>query len=1754
MYQSKYFQNDEHKKNATQQTEYKSKYFASGKNNGAKDTSETNIPTVPLITMTPEPTEKDGKTFLQKLGDILNFNSNMDTANSALAMGALFGNKDMVNKGVEMAQTAMDNQVSSGEEFRYSAERGAGGAAKNVEGFINALGYLGQQGTQAQAMQNASMYGMLGDLTGIDRYKGVSESMGKVAEELNTVGLQDTAKFGTKYQQNIQERYADADITKTGQFVGGVSEAVGGLLPSVAANAVAPGSGIVVSALSAGGNATQEALASGASDHSALAYGVAVGALEAATEKVFDGMAGIFGKGAADDVIDSIAKKLAKNETAQKAFVKVANSLGEGLEEFITEYGQRVANELIVNTDDRTFKETSKDALTSAIMGAIVGGIVQTANGLLPNASANPSALAEQAANTAAEQFSAETSANPEILPATAQTDVLATSTPLEQKTAPNAVNGAKAVNEESTVINTDPTQHTDVEQKVIDEYQGAVDDNLVNFVENSIANKGSNKGRYTLKPVSDKAALDIKNLTGVNTSGFKTVIEQRIAEHIVNRHGANGAANKSMADINDVARMQYVIDNYDRMEYGGKSTAYTTIKSNGRPGQADTVKYIKAVNGTYYVVEAVPDTKAKTTYIVSAYMENKNEASNQHPVLANGPTSTPKSAGAAKLASPATTVSQSEPVVNSGDTESVGAAPAGFDPLSNMYAEYGIIPEGESPARMVDLPKSTTGKDRVSYSVRNAMEAKATPDELVPDIGNAALHGEFSYIPVPNKQAKAMAEASIKRAGSFSSALANWTAEVRSGKTSEKLTAMGALLYNEAANSGDKKLAISILADYCASVRRGARAVQAARILKTLSPEYKLLFVQESVNKMNEAAKEKASRKIKAKDNVPVEQWMTRVGEDLANNLVSMSKMSESKAKTVSQEVLSDLKNYANAVIKKSKGVNATQSVRKSAEAKFFDLLNNWEHYNEAIDAARASILEKSDKDPSVLAALDSWLNSSANSMLVQNMDYGTDIVVDEAYINEYLQAKTDKARDEALDKIYQNIADQVPSTLADKFTALRYLNMLGNLKTQVRNVGGNVLNLLVRDIDHHIQALIQSVYHRDPTAKTVTFTGDKNLRKLAKSDFDSYKRSAMGEQKYSSSPTAKLDKEINERRTIFKSNGKWGTTEAEGFSGSLPARAVRTLADKAVNPLLEGYRRLTSGAMDLGDEVFARYAYSDAMSRYLKAKGYTAEQWQSGEIAESVLDEARSHASKEAQEATFRDSNAFSDALSKVGFKRPDNAVEKTLNTIVQGVQPFVRTPANVAVQAEKHSPLGIFNTIVTAAKANKPGGDIDANDVIKSASETLTGIGLTVLGVALGAAGVATAGRDEDDEKAAMDALTGGQEYAITIGDKSYTYDSLTPAAMPFALGVELQKSAERNGLSLAGLFDAIGSATDVMLNMSMMSGVNDAIEKVSYSDAPLADLAVNAVASYFTQGLTSTLLGQVERSTETQRMSTFRDKNNEILGTSGQVTLGKASAKTPGFDYNQIPYIDAWGRTEETGDTAQRIFNNFINPFYSSKKEETPADAEIYRLLSMGHENVAPDTVSHSQKVNKEYLTADQYVEFATTKGQTSFDLVTDMVGSEFYKNLNDTEKAEAIQLAYSYAGALASKAVDKSYKFSGASSSIQKAVDKGIDAADYIMYYSNKSDYDTDGNKSYTTAENIAAIEASGFTGKERIALYMVTFPKWVDGAEKRGVDFEDFMNYKIATDGASKKADKIAALMDAGYTYVQAVRMYKTMD
>ena len=448
----------------------------------------------------------------------------------------------------------------------------------------------------------------------------------------------------------------------------------------------------------------------------------------------------------------------------------------------------------------------------------------------------------------------------------------------------------------------------------------------------------------------------------------------------------------------------------------------------------------------------------------------------------------------------------------NYSPNDGLGAADAGFDPFTAAQNEYGTLPGGENPVRPDDAPRSTNGEDCVSQTVVTAKGAQVTPDEFVPLIENETMKGGFSFIPVSNNDVTQRATARISEKG-WSRALADWTSDVRAGKAGDSITATGALLYNYAVNSGDTGLAFSVLSDYATAVRNSARGLQAARIMKTLTPSNRLYMME--------------------------------------------------------------------------------QNIRNLAE--------------------RLGITDG--------------------------------LHLDKELAQRYLDAQDDAARDKIIEDIQQDVADQIPSTLLDKWTAWRYVNMLGNFKTQGRNIVGNVGMQAVQRAKDGIATALESIaYHASggKFERTKSFAAGKELRDAAKADFKNAQAVALGEGKYhEGGDSDAFLRGVEDKRTIFKNNGDWGTTE----SSNPFVRAARITTYTAAKGL-EGYRRATNWAMEQGDVIFSKGAYANALAGYLKAHQVTAEQFNSAEWQNrngSFVDKARLYAIKEAQESTFRDSNTL-------------------------------------------------------------------------------------------------------------------------------------------------------------------------------------------------------------------------------------------------------------------------------------------------------------------------------------------------------------------------------------------------------------------------------------------------------------------------------------------------------------------------------
>lgn len=727
----------------------------------------------------------------------------------------------------------------------------------------------------------------------------------------------------------------------------------------------------------------------------------------------------------------------------------------------------------------------------------------------------------------------------------------------------------------------------------------------------------------------------------------------------------------------------------------------------------------------------------------------------------------------------------------------------------------------------------------------------------------------------------------------------------------------------------------------------------------------------------------------------------------------------------------------------------------------------------------------------------------------LVQNLqkqlsNQGVDLQVDSELLGAYANAETDAARDAALNAIEQNIADQIPSTLLDKWTALRYVNMLGNLKTQVRNLTGNVGMKLINMANNTVASWMESISSKASGGKinrTRSAIVGKDLKRAARADFENVRQEALGDAKFSvENPSANAFYQgVKEKQRVFKSG------------------------------LFESYRKATNWLMNneyFGDEAFIRSAYTRSLAGYLKANNVTAEQfsdesWRNGH--REFVDRAREFAVKDAQEQTFRDHNTFSDWISRIG-RRPDTP--KAIQTLSAGMMPFRRTPANVLVRAEEYSPLGLLNTAYLSAQkaasetnlteARGPGikgmagefarsgQDVTANDIINSLSKSLTGTGIFVLGMALANMGLLRGGPDDDEKQAEFDELTGHQDYSIELPNGlSFTIDWLTPAAMPLLMGAQLEKIREDGDVTLKDLETSLLSIADPMIQMSMLQGVNDTMDSIKFSDDNLGQIAVSTALDYLTQGLTNTLVGQVRRSISGDNTMTYVDKNS-IIPDWLQRELGSASKKSFTPAYNQVPYIDAWGRTEETGDFFERLVNNTLNPSYISQIDVDDVEQELQRVYDATGESVFPSRADKTitSGGREKNLTAEEYTRYAKDLGQTRYRYAQDAMRSSAYRSMSSGDKAKFIGKMYEVANAQAKKNAWSAYQYDSEMESYAEAEAAGISATEFYVAKNTLNNIESDKDKNGESINGtrkpkvIDAINEMDLTPKEKDWLFL----------------------------------------------------------
>lgn len=632
-------------------------------------------------------------------------------------------------------------------------------------------------------------------------------------------------------------------------------------------------------------------------------------------------------------------------------------------------------------------------------------------------------------------------------------------------------------------------------------------------------------------------------------------------------------------------------------------------------------------------------------------------------------------------------------------------------------------------------------------------------------------------------------------------------------------------------------------------------------------------------------------------------------------------------------------------------------------------------------------------------------------NGKIKQDYEVTISSELQEEYIKaakEMQKAKTpaeiDKAKRQvkaAQDAMYAQSAAQMPVTFRQKWDSWRYMCMLGNAKTQIRNFAGNLGFVPYAEVKRTMAAAFEKALPKEQRTKSLTLA-DKTGQELLE--------------------WAKTDRNSVE------------VSEALGYSaklGDVKDIATGKMQDNLKvfnNKTLEKFRQIFNWAPNAGDMLFKSKYYERALAGFIKARGYTVADINNGTVSETTLMQAREYALNDAMKNTFNDSNGFSDMVSSLGFKNADTWWKRAANVIGEGVLPFKRTPANVLVRAVEYSPAGIVKSLYDFG-TKVQSGDMTAATAIDELCAGLTGTGAIALGAMLSNMGVLTgASDDEDDER------QGKQSYSLNILGGSYPIDWAAPANLPLFVGAEIAKMLRDNGgdssvSTLTAIMSATNNISAPLLELSCLSGLNDALQSSSYATQNgtswIVAFATQAAVSYITQGIPS-LVRQGENTLHENKQETFANSSDPYIR-SVQRTLGNVPILGDVLGLRQDA-VDEWGNTEYQGNLLVRAVNNFLNPGTYKEIDTSAKEQEISRLNGVQETNVSPQavdkTISYTDADGNyhknERLTQEQYRTMEEVQGQTSDELVTKLIDSDVYKTMSDSTKAEIINKLYDYA--------------------------------------------------------------------------------------------------------------------------------------
>lgn len=668
---------------------------------------------------------------------------------------------------------------------------------------------------------------------------------------------QDMQNIIDKKQYKLQEEGKKYDGVT--QALGGASQSIGNMTPSIVASAVTrnPNIGLAVMGASVKGQATNEALKQGQELDKATQIGDAKALIEVLTEKLSGGTK-VFGKGSLDDIAEDFIKNKGKSKFVKFIMKQGYNTLGEVTEEEISnalnniiDKGTIDPNKKIIDLNEAG-ETAGQTALTTTLLNILTGGMVGDYKSAKYQTQQEENAQnwINQAQNIINQQTNQQQNEN--VLETNVERD--------------NTKKLPTKPNEQSKKLN-EFNGYTEKEIKNIESSKITVaksNEDIINFV-NSSKKIPSNRKMY-LGKIKENVSNYIKEKFNINIGNYNISLKTDAIRHTENNH-TNAKKENLRGQVpliaEDFANIPKIINEPDNVSIEGKT-------HQGKP----VIKFEKNIDGNNVVVTYVSD-KHNNLELQTMY-KFKNE----------------KKLNPATVSNELNSLNRTSETDNGTDSFINNSVPQNNNFVKNdtITSNYMQNNENNTPSKgeQVNYAEMERPEGKIRKHYRSIIESSNT----TPQAKKIAkeLMGSDTYVPESNKSQIERADNFIEKYG-VEKAVDRLMTNVETGditydkpfrkKVGVDDIALGERLIQYFSKTGDATNLQNVIQATAMAGTEAGRAVQIMSIINHQTPTGQVTWVQRNVDKVNK----ELQQKYKNKKNVPQFEFTSEMQQKILNS-----------------------------------------------------------------------------------------------------------------------------------------------------------------------------------------------------------------------------------------------------------------------------------------------------------------------------------------------------------------------------------------------------------------------------------------------------------------------------------------------------------------------------------------------------------------------------------------------------------------------------------------------------------------------------------------------------------------------------------------------------------------------------------------------------------------------------------------------------------------------------------------------------